>query len=115
MDDIVVIGAGPYGLSVASHLRGRGLSPRVFGQPMSFWERQMPRGMLVRSPWGASSISDPDGAHSLDAYVMATNDWPSSVKVVQLTWKTSCTLPNSQVNSENIQTARVVIRKQQDS
>jgi len=68
MDDIVVIGAGPYGLSVAAHLRARGQSPRVFGQPMSFWERQMPRGMLVRSPWGASSICDPEGAHSLDAY-----------------------------------------------
>src|SRR5438874_1571089 len=68
MDDVAVIGAGPYGLSVASHLRARGMSPRVFGQPMSFWERQMPRGMLVRSPWGASSISDPDGGHSLDAY-----------------------------------------------
>jgi cation diffusion facilitator CzcD-associated flavoprotein CzcO len=68
MDDIAVIGTGPYGLSVASHLRVRGVEPRVFGHPMSFWERQMPRGMLVRSPWQASSISDPQQSHSLDAY-----------------------------------------------
>jgi FAD-dependent urate hydroxylase len=64
----VVIGAGPYGLSVAAHLRARGLRPRVFGHAMSFWEHQMPRGMLVRSAWGASSISDPRGRLSLDTY-----------------------------------------------
>jgi hypothetical protein len=35
---------------------------------MSFWERHMPKGMLVRSAWSASSISDPQGRCSLDAY-----------------------------------------------
>jgi FAD-dependent urate hydroxylase len=35
---------------------------------MSFWERHMPKGMLVRSAWSASSISDPQGHFSLDAY-----------------------------------------------
>ena len=44
----------------------------------------------------------------------ATTNWQQTVKVIQFTWKTSSTLPNSQVNSENVQTARVVIRKQQD-
>jgi type II secretory pathway component PulJ len=53
--------------------------------------------------------------NSLQPYTLASNDWATTVKVVQLTWKTSVTLPNAQVNSENIQTARVVIRKQQDN
>ncbi len=53
--------------------------------------------------------------NSLQPYTIATSDWQNTVKVVQLTWKTSCTLPNSQVDSENVQTARVVIRKQQDN
>jgi FAD-dependent urate hydroxylase len=35
---------------------------------MDFWECHMPQGMLVRSAWGASSISDPEGRFSLDAY-----------------------------------------------
>ena len=52
--------------------------------------------------------------NSLQPYDITTNDWQNSVKVIQLTWKTSCTLPNAQVNRENIQTARVVIRKQQN-
>jgi FAD-dependent urate hydroxylase len=67
-EDIAVIGAGPYGLSVAAHLRARGLQPRVFGRVMSFWEQQMPRGMLVRSAWEASNIADPQRSLSLDAY-----------------------------------------------
>jgi hypothetical protein len=64
----VIVGAGPYGLSVATHLRANGLPVRVFGPVMNFWERHMPQGMLVRSAWGASSISDPEGRFSLDAY-----------------------------------------------
>ena len=44
----------------------------------------------------------------------ATTNWQQTVKVIQFTWKTSSSLPNAQVNSENVQTARVVIRKQQD-
>lgn len=38
---------------------------------MGFWERHMPRGMLVRSAWSASSLSDPRGEFSLDAYEAA--------------------------------------------
>ena len=34
---VAIIGAGPYGLSVAAHLAARGVASRVFGQPMSFW------------------------------------------------------------------------------
>ncbi len=66
--DIAIVGAGPYGLSVAAHLGTNGHSVRVFGPVMSFWEQHMPKGMLVRSAWGASNISDPQGRFSLDAY-----------------------------------------------
>jgi cation diffusion facilitator CzcD-associated flavoprotein CzcO len=67
-EQVAIIGAGPYGLAVATHLRARGLEPAVFGHPMSFWEEHMPRGMLLRSAWYASSISDPEGRLTLDAY-----------------------------------------------
>jgi prepilin-type N-terminal cleavage/methylation domain-containing protein len=49
------------------------------------------------------------------SFPVATSDWSNTVKVVQLTWKTSMRLPTGVVNSENIQTARIVIRKQQNS
>src|SRR5437868_5337870 len=65
----VVIGAGPYGLAVANHLRAAGREVRTFGKVMDFWASQMPRGMMLRSPReGGSNIADPDGALSLDRY-----------------------------------------------
>jgi hypothetical protein len=67
--DVAVVGAGPYGLAAAAHLLAvDGLTVRVFGEPMSFWERQMPVGMLLRSPREASHISDPAEALTLDRY-----------------------------------------------
>src|SRR5712691_11686300 len=70
--DIAIVGAGPYGLSAAAHLRAvNGLEIRVFGEPMSFWERHMPVGMLLRSPWAASNIADPSDAQTLGAYQSA--------------------------------------------
>jgi cation diffusion facilitator CzcD-associated flavoprotein CzcO len=67
--DVAIIGAGPYGLCAAAHLRRiKGLDIRLFGEPMSFWERHMPERMLLRSPWAASSIADPGAELSLDVY-----------------------------------------------
>src|SRR5918995_6083477 len=40
----------------------------MFGEDMEFWEKQMPVGMFLRSAWDATSIADPDGALSIDAY-----------------------------------------------
>jgi prepilin-type N-terminal cleavage/methylation domain-containing protein len=53
---------------------------------------------------------------TFDVYPISMgSNWQSTVKVIQLTWKTSMTIsPTAQVNSEDIQTARIVIRKQQD-
>jgi len=67
--DIAIIGAGPYGLSAAAHLRQRnGVEIRLFGEPMSFWERHMPRQMCLRSPWEGSHIADPENRLALDVY-----------------------------------------------
>jgi FAD-dependent urate hydroxylase len=66
--DVAVIGGGPYGLSCTAHLRALGVDVHTFGKPMELWERQMPLGMLLRSSWEASSISDPRRDLTLDAY-----------------------------------------------
>lgn len=68
MYDLLVVGAGPYGLSIASHAAAAGLTLRVFGRPMASWRDHMPRGMFLKSePW-ASHLSDPDGRRRLDVY-----------------------------------------------
>lgn len=66
--EVAIVGAGPYGLSAAAHLKALGMDVRIFGQPMDFWASRMPSGMLLRSPRVASNISDPAGAFSLDAF-----------------------------------------------
>ena len=67
--DVAIVGAGPYGLSAAAHLRRiKGLDVRVFGEPMEFWKSHMPEGMLLRSPWSASNLSHPDANLTLDTF-----------------------------------------------
>jgi type II secretory pathway component PulJ len=45
-------------------------------------------------------------------FPVATQNWSNEVKVIQLTWKTSMNVcPTTITNSENVQTARIVIRK----
>jgi NADPH-dependent 2,4-dienoyl-CoA reductase/sulfur reductase-like enzyme len=36
---VAIIGAGPYGLSLAANLATRGVETALFGRPMAFWER----------------------------------------------------------------------------
>lgn len=71
--DIAIVGAGPYGLSLAAHLRGRKQRVRVFGSPMRFWSQHMPRGMCLKSEGFASDLFDPDARHTLKAYCAKNN------------------------------------------
>ena len=66
--DITIVGAGPYGLSIAAHLQGRGLDFRVIGSPMCNWKTNMPKGMLLKSAGFASNLYAPDRAFSLGEY-----------------------------------------------
>jgi FAD-dependent urate hydroxylase len=71
--DVIVLGAGPYGLGAGAHLRQiKGLAVKVFGEPMSFWKNQMPAGMLLRSSWEASHLWDPKREFTLRAYQKAS-------------------------------------------
>jgi thioredoxin reductase len=65
MTEIAIIGAGPYGLSIAAHLRGSGVPFRIFGRPMDSWVSHMPEGMHLKSDGFASNLSDPDGSFTL--------------------------------------------------
>ncbi len=66
--DVAIVGAGPYGLSLAAHLRAAGVTFRQYGRPMHLWQAQMPRGMYLKSQGFASNLSDPGGAYSLAAF-----------------------------------------------
>src|SRR5271170_7353287 len=68
MTDTAIIGAGPYGLSIASHFRQRGIPFRIFGRPMDSWVNHMPKGMMLKSDGFASNIYDPDEAFTLSHF-----------------------------------------------
>jgi thioredoxin reductase len=65
---VAIIGAGPYGLSIAAHLRQRGIPFRIFGTPMRSWTREMPKDMRLKSEGFASNLSDPTGRHTLKQF-----------------------------------------------
>ncbi|MCX4811695.1 NAD(P)-binding domain-containing protein [Streptomyces sp. NBC_01239] len=65
---VAVIGAGPFGLSTAAHLRARGIPVRVFGEPMVSWRDHMPAGMLLKSTPVASNLDAPQPGHNLVDY-----------------------------------------------
>lgn len=68
--DVLVIGAGPFGLSLAAHLRNVGADHCVVGRPMSFWREHMPGGMLLRS--GIDWHLDAADVATIAAYVHET-------------------------------------------
>src|SRR5271170_7665638 len=68
MLNTAIIGAGPYGLSVAAHLRRNGVPFRIFGRPMDSWLSHMPKGMCLKSDGFASNISDPGHEFTLKQF-----------------------------------------------
>jgi cation diffusion facilitator CzcD-associated flavoprotein CzcO len=65
--ELLVIGAGPYGLSVAALARERGIGCAVLGRPMGFWRENMPEGMFLRS--GPDWHLDGAAVHTLQGYL----------------------------------------------
>jgi FAD-dependent urate hydroxylase len=62
---VLIVGAGPYGISLAAHLRHREVPFRIVGRAMDSWVRNMPDDMFLKSEGFASNIADPIGSHTL--------------------------------------------------
>ena len=69
--NVAIIGAGPYGLSIAAHLRERGIEFRIFGSPLRAWRSQMPKDMFLKSEGFASNLYDPQGEFTLERFCAA--------------------------------------------
>lgn len=66
---VCIVGAGPYGVSIAAYLQFVGINFRIFGSPMRRWLTQMPKAMLLKSESScASSLYDPTGFYTLERY-----------------------------------------------
>ena len=84
---VAIVGAGPYGLSLAAHLAAAGVEVHVFGTAMGTWRDGMPRGMFLKSEGFASSLSDPGHTFTLGHHCRergipyADIGWPVPVEV----------------------------------
>lgn len=64
---LLIIGAGPYGLSLAAYAKRLGIDYAITGKPMEFWRNRMPKGMLLRS--GSAWHLDPNENHTVNRYL----------------------------------------------
>lgn len=69
--DTVIIGAGPYGLSLSAHLSFAGIGHYLVGTPMHAWAEHAPPGMNMRSEAFASDICAPQKGLGLRDYCAA--------------------------------------------
>jgi thioredoxin reductase len=69
--EVAIIGAGPYGLSLAAQLGARGVSFRIFGRALDTWRNHMPKDMLLKSEGFGSCLSHPSKESTLKAFCQA--------------------------------------------
>ena len=79
--DVVVVGAGPYGMTTAAHLRGRGLKVAIFGKPLELWRDHMPTGLFLRSHWWATNLSDPKKKYGFDRFFQQSSQYKKGYPV----------------------------------
>lgn len=97
--DVVVVGAGPYGITAAAQMIGHGLNVAIFGKPMALWRDHMPGGLFLRSHWWATNLSDPKKQYSFDRYFQETNQEkgypvPAEIFVNYALWFQEKTIPH---------------------
>ncbi len=76
--DLLIIGAGPFGLSMAAHARHLGVDHVIVGEPMQFWRSQMPSGMYLRS--ACDWHLDPEGEDTVEAFLRTQDLRPSDLE-----------------------------------
>lgn len=91
MLDLIIIGAGPYGISLAAHASAHGLTYKLLGYPMHFWKNQMPQEMFIRTNPISIGLSDPQNVYTLERFseetgVEITTPLPRPVFVHYAMW-----------------------------
>ena len=71
--DVLIIGAGPYGLSISTHLRERGIDHLIVGRPMDAWRSHMPADMFLKSEPYGTDMSCPQTGYDLEGYSRSEN------------------------------------------
>jgi cation diffusion facilitator CzcD-associated flavoprotein CzcO len=80
--DLLIIGAGPFGLALAAQASHDGIEHLIVGKPMEFWRRSMPKGMFLRS--ACDWHLDPLNVHTIDSFLSSQNITARDVEPISL-------------------------------
>ena len=80
--DLLVIGAGPFGLAVAAQASHLDIEHLVVGRPMDFWRKNMPAGMYLRS--ACDWHLDPVNVHTIDNFLAERGQTAKDVEPLSL-------------------------------
>jgi FAD-dependent urate hydroxylase len=80
--DLLIIGAGPFGLSAASRAHHLGIDHVIVGEPMRFWQANMPKGMYLRS--ACDWHLDPQNVDTIDAFLRESQSKAADVEPLSL-------------------------------
>ena len=80
--DLLIVGAGPFGLAIAAQAAHDGIEHLIAGKPMEFWRQNMPKGMFLRS--ACDWHLDPLDVHTIEAYLQSEGKTPNDVEPLSL-------------------------------
>lgn len=80
--NLLIIGAGPFGLSIAAYAQHLGIDYQILGESMGFWKNNMPGGMLLRSTYDWHL--DPLNVHTIEKYLEEIGRKPKEVEPLSL-------------------------------
>lgn len=80
--DLLIIGAGPFGLALAAQAQHDRIEYLIAGKPMEFWRKNMPKGMFLRS--ACDWHLDPQNVDTIEAYLRTQNKTSADVEPLSL-------------------------------
>ncbi len=76
--ELLIIGAGPFGLALAAQAQHEDIDHVIVGKPMEFWRSNMPKGMFLRS--ACDWHYDAQDVHTIEAYLQSRGQTPRDVE-----------------------------------